>query len=95
MDEFQHRRLIEALEQQTAAIKSIHALIVRIVVWSVVAGVAVGLLVPSPEAVEADSARPAQPTGTTPSRPRESMRITPISVAPTAVHDVLALRRKA
>jgi hypothetical protein len=44
MDEFQHRRLIEALEQQTAAIKSIHALIVRIVLWTVVAGVAVGLL---------------------------------------------------
>jgi len=44
MNDIQQNRLIDAIEQQTAAINAIHALIVRIIVWSAVGGFAYAML---------------------------------------------------
>lgn len=44
MNDFQHAQLIDALATQTAAIRDIHALIVRIIVWSAVGSFAYGIL---------------------------------------------------
>lgn len=44
MNDSQHNQLIDALAMQTEAIRSIHALIVRIIVWSAVGGFAYAML---------------------------------------------------
>jgi hypothetical protein len=40
MNDNQHQQLIETLIAQTTAVREIHALIVRIILWSAVAGLA-------------------------------------------------------
>jgi hypothetical protein len=44
MDNFQYRQLIEAVETQTREIRSIYELIVRVVLYSAIIGVAFGML---------------------------------------------------
>ena len=44
MNDFQHTQLVDAIAMQTAAIRDIHALIVRIIVWSAVGGFAYAML---------------------------------------------------